>query len=128
MHALRVLEGYRGRCVQCDGHEAYDKLAKTVRPAGPWSLVHCRPHVRRRFVKRQEKDGSPIVGEALRRIAGHEVGAENRALLASLIANCRMCDVDRVSCLSDALRALLDNHPGSRIDDLMPWNCAVARR
>lgn len=58
--------------------------------------------------------------------AGHEVGAENWALLASLIANCKMCDVDPVSYLSDTLRALLDGHPGSRIDDLMPWNLDVA--
>lgn len=58
--------------------------------------------------------------------AGHEVGAENWALLASLIANCKMCDVDPVSYLSNTLRALLDGHPRSRIDDLMPWNFAVA--
>ncbi|KRS11124.1 transposase [Roseovarius atlanticus] len=58
--------------------------------------------------------------------AGHEVGAENWALLASLIANCKMCDVDPVSYLSDTLRALLDGHPRSRIDDLMLWNFAAA--
>ncbi|WP_373283083.1 transposase domain-containing protein, partial [Cribrihabitans marinus] len=28
--------------------------------------------------------------------------------------------------LSDTLRALLDGHPRSRIDDLMPWNFAAA--
>ena len=222
VHALRFLEGYRGRFVQCDGYEAYDKLTRVDRPEGPWTLVHCWTHARRRFVKRLEKDGSPIAEEALRQIAelyaveksvrglgpearlaarrelsapiiaafrpwleaqlsriprssklaedirytlarwpgltrfledgrleldtnpvenqirkialtrknalfaGHEVGAENWALLASLIANCKMCDVDPVSYLSDTLRALLDGHPRSRIDDLMPWNFAVA--
>lgn len=58
--------------------------------------------------------------------AGHEVGAENWALLASLIANCKMCDVDLVSYLSDTLRALLDGHLRSRIEELMPWTFAVA--
>ena len=37
-----------------------------------------------------------------------------------------MCDVDPVSYLSDTLRALLDVHPRSRIEELMPWNFAVA--
>ncbi|WP_348773109.1 transposase domain-containing protein [Leisingera sp. HS039] len=50
------------------------------------------------------------------------ISAENWALRASLIANCKMCDVDPVSCLSGTLRALLDGHPRSRIDDLMPRN------
>jgi len=53
--------------------------------------------------------------------AGHEVGAENWALLASRIANCKMCDVDPVRYLTATLRALLDGHPKSRIDELMPW-------
>jgi len=222
VHALRFLEGYRGQFVQCDGYEAYDKLTGLDRPEGPWQLVHCWTHVRRRFVKRLENDGSPIAEEALHQIAelysvektvrgatqgarlaaryefsapiiaafrpwleaqlsriprssrlaedirytlarwsgltrfledsqleldtnpvenqirkialtqknalcaGHEVGAENWALLASLIANCKMCDADPVSYLTDTLRALLDGHPRSRIDDLMPWNFSVA--
>src|SRR6056297_421877 len=83
---------------------------------------------------RLELDTNPVENQirkiALTRknalFAGHEVGAENWALLASLIANCKMCDVDPVSYLSDTLRALLDGHPRSRIEDLMPWNLAVA--
>ncbi|KID12329.1 transposase [Rhodobacteraceae bacterium PD-2] len=58
--------------------------------------------------------------------AGHEVGAENCAMLASLIANCKMSDVDPVRYLAEILRALLDGHPKSRIDELMPWNFASA--
>ena len=211
VHARRFLEGYRGRFVQCDGYDAYDKLTRVDRPEGPWTLVHCWTHARRRFVKRLEKDGSPIAEEALRQIAelyaiektvrgsapearlaarrelsapiieafrpwleaqlsripkssrlaedirytlahwsgltrfledgrleldtnpvenqirkialtrknalfaGHEVGAENWALLASFIANCKMGDVDPISDLTDTLQALLDGHPKSRI-------------
>ena len=219
---VRFLEGYRGQFVQCDGYDAYDKLTKVDRPEGPWTLVHCWTHARRRFVKRLEKDGSPIAEEALRQIAelyaiektvrgsapearlaarrelsapiieafrpwleaqlsripkssklaedirytlahwsgltrfledgrleldtnpvenqirkialtrknalfaGHEVGAENWALLASLIANCKMADVDPVRYLTNTLQALLDGHPKSRIDELMPWNFEAA--
>ena len=58
--------------------------------------------------------------------AGHEVGAENWALPASLISNCNMCDVDPVGYLTNTLQSLLDGHPQSRIDELMPWSFAVA--
>nr|WP_211242033.1 transposase [Roseivivax halodurans] len=53
--------------------------------------------------------------------AGHEVGAENRAMLASLIATCKMRDVNPVNYIAQTLRALLDGHPNSRIKALMPW-------
>ncbi|WP_394341565.1 IS66 family transposase [Rhodobacter sp. CZR27] len=69
VHALRFLEGYRGQFLQCDGFDAYGKLTEVVRPEGSWLLVHCWTHVRRRFVKRLQSDGSPIAEEALRQIA-----------------------------------------------------------
>ena len=83
---------------------------------------------------RLELDTNPVENQirkiALTRknalFAGHEVGAENWALLASLIANCKMGDVDPVGYLTDTLQALLDGHPKSRIDELMPWSFAVA--
>jgi len=217
-HALKFLEGYRGRFLQCDGYQAYDAPAALDRPEGPWQLVHCWTHVRRRFVKRLETDGSPIAEEALRQIAelyaieksvrgrspgtrlaarkelaapiiaafrpwleaqlsripnasklaedirytlgiwpglirfldngtleldtnpvenqirpialtrknalfaGHEVGAENWAMLASLVATCKMSDVNPVDYIAETLRAILDGHPKSRIEDLMPWH------
>ena len=217
IHATTFLAGYRGRFLQCDGYDAYDKLTALDRPEGPWQLVHCWTHVRRRFVKRLENDGSPIAQEALRQIAalyaietavrgkaadvrlaarrdlaapiiaafrpwleaqlsrlpkasklaedirytlglwpgltrflddgrleldtnavenqirpvaltrknalfaGHEVGAENWALLASLVATCKLSDVNPADYLAETLRALLDGHPKSRIEELMPW-------
>lgn len=54
--------------------------------------------------------------------AGHEVGAENWARLASLVATCKMSDVNPVTYLAETLRAILDGHPMSRIEDLMPWH------
>jgi hypothetical protein len=217
-HAVNVLTGYRGRFLQCDGYDAYDKVAALDRPEGRWQLVHCWAHVRRRFVKRMQSEGSPVAEEALRRIAllyaveaqvrgkppdvrlaarraasapvvialkhwleaqlsrlpkasqlaidiryalglwhgltrfledgrleldtnpvenqirpialtrknalfaGHEVGAGNWAMLASLVATCKMSDVDPVDFLAATLRAIIDGHPRSRIDDLMPWH------
>lgn len=53
--------------------------------------------------------------------AGHEVGAENWALLASLVATCKLNGVDPVAYLAATLRAILDGHPQSQIEDLMPW-------
>lgn len=217
-HAVRFLEGYRGRFLQCDGYQAYDAPAALDRPEGPWQLVHCWTHVRRRFVKRLEADGSPIAEAALRQIAelyaieksvrgrapevrlaarkelaapivtafrpwfdaqltrlpqasklaedirytlgiwpglirfledgrleldtnpvenqirpialtrknalfaGHEVGAENWATLASLVATCKISDVNPVDYIAKTLRAILDGHPKRRIEDLMPWH------
>ena len=53
--------------------------------------------------------------------AGHEVGAGNWALLASIVATCKLNDVNPVDYIADTLRAILDGHPQSRIDELMPW-------
>ena len=56
--------------------------------------------------------------------AGNEIGAENWAMLASLLATCKLSGVNPVDHLADTLRAILDGHPGSRIEDLMPWRYA----
>src|SRR3546814_8540771 len=53
--------------------------------------------------------------------AGHEVGAENWALLASIVATCKPNGVDPVAYITHTLTAIIDGHPQSRIDDLMPW-------
>lgn len=53
--------------------------------------------------------------------AGNEIGAENWAMLASPVATCKMSGVNPVDYLAETLRAILDGHPGSRIEDLMPW-------
>ena len=56
--------------------------------------------------------------------AGNETGAENWATLASLVATCKLSAVNPVDYLADTLRAILDGHPKSRIEDLMPWRYA----
>ena len=216
-HPLNFLAGYRGRFLQCDAYQSYNALTGIARDTGPWQLVYCWTHVRRRFVKRFESDGSPIAEEMLRQIAllyqieksvrgneadvrlaarrehaapiiaalkpwleaqlsripqksqlaedirytlghwpglirflddgaleldtnpvenqirpialtrknalfaGNVIGAENWAMLASLVATCKMSDVNPVEYLATTLRAILDGHPQSGIGDLMPW-------
>ena len=53
--------------------------------------------------------------------AGHEVGAENWALLASIVATCKLNDMNPTTYILDTLQAILDGHPQSRIEELMPW-------
>jgi len=216
-HAERFLHGFRGRFLQCDGYEGYDRLKRIERPQGPWVLVHCWSHLRRRFVKLVRNTKSPIAEAAVRQIAalyavdamvrgaspavrlaarkehsapivaalklwfekqlsiissgsrlaediryglahwegltrflddgrleldtnpvenairpicltrknalfaGHEVGAENWALLSSIVATCRLNDVNPVDYLAETLTAIINGHPQSRINDLMPW-------
>ncbi len=40
---------------------------------------------------------------------------------ASLIATCKMSDVNPIDFIARTLRAILDGHPRSQIEDLMPW-------
>jgi transposase len=217
VHAERFLEGFRGRFLQCDGYDGYELLTRVDRPQGPWTLVHCWSHLRRRFVKQMRNTRSPIAEAAVRQIAtlyaieasvrgmapavrlaarqaqaapivaalktwferqlsmissgstlaadiryalahwpglirylddgrlemdtnpvenairpvaltrknalfaGHEVGAENWALLASIVATCKLNDVNPVDYIAATLQAILDGHPQSRIEELMPW-------
>lgn len=52
---------------------------------------------------------------------GSEGGAENWALLASLVATCKLNDVNPAAYIAETLEAIIDGHPHSRIEDLMPW-------
>jgi hypothetical protein len=217
-HAERFLRGYRGRYLQCDGYDGYELLTRMKRDEGPWTLVHCWSHLRRRFVKLVRNTKSPIAETAVRHIAalyaieanvrghapearlaarkklsapigealkpwfekqlslissgstlagdiryalghwagltrfledgrfeldtnpvenairpvaltrknalfaGNEVEAENWALLASVVATCKLSDVDPVAYITKTLQAILEGHPQSRIEELMPWN------
>ncbi|MFA6207528.1 MAG: IS66 family transposase [Methylocystis sp.] len=221
-HAERFLHGYRGRYLQCDGYDGYELLTRIQRDEGPWTLVHCWSHLRRRFVKLMRNTKSPIAETAVRHIAalyaieadirghapearlatrkklsapivealkpwfekqlslissgstlatdiryalnhwagltkfledgrleldtnpvenairpvaltrknalfaGHEVGAQNWALLASIVATCKLNNLDPVAYIAKTLQAILDGHPQSRIDELMPWSFVAA--
>ena len=42
-------------------------------------------------------------------------------MLASLVATCKMSNVNPVDYIAATLRAILDGHPQSGIEDLIPW-------
>ena len=42
-------------------------------------------------------------------------------MLASLVATCKMAEVNPVNYIAATLCSILDGHPQSRIEDLMPW-------
>jgi len=54
--------------------------------------------------------------------AGHDAGAENWALLASIVAACKLSNVNPAAYIAETLRAILDGHAKSQIEALMPWN------
>lgn len=54
--------------------------------------------------------------------AGHDTGAQNWAMIASLIETCKLNAVDPHAWLTATLRAIVNGHKQSDIDALLPWN------
>ncbi len=57
---------------------------------------------------------------------GFEVGAQNWALPASIVATCKLNDVDPVAYIANTLQAILDGYPQSGLEKLMPWSFVSA--
>jgi len=53
--------------------------------------------------------------------AGHDLGAENWAVLASLIETCKWHDVNPEAWLADVLSRLVNGWPNRRLAELTPW-------
>ena len=54
--------------------------------------------------------------------AGHDAGAQNWAMIASLIETCKLNGVDPHTWLTATLTAIAQGHKQSVIDALLPWN------
>jgi transposase len=54
--------------------------------------------------------------------AGSDGGGERWAVVCSLIETAKLNNVEPYAYLNDVLQRLVDGHPMSRIDDLLPWN------
>lgn len=68
-HAGEILAGFDGT-IQVDAYGGYGRLARKTRTGGaPLTLAFCWSHGRRKLIAAKPKAGSPIVDEALRRIA-----------------------------------------------------------
>lgn len=57
--------------------------------------------------------------------AGHDAGAENWAVIASLIETCKLNGVDPQTWLANTLTAIVNGHKQSQINNLLPWNYAA---
>ena len=53
--------------------------------------------------------------------AGSDGGAEHWAVIASLIETCKLIGVDPHAYLADIITRIVNGHPQSRIDELLPW-------
>ena len=53
--------------------------------------------------------------------AGSDGGAEHWAVIASLIDTCKLNNVEPLGYLADVLTRIVNGHPNSQIDELLPW-------
>ena len=54
--------------------------------------------------------------------AGHDVGARNWAMIASLIETAKLNKVEPHAYLTNTLQAIVAGHKQSDIEQLLPWN------
>jgi transposase len=59
--------------------------------------------------------------------AGSDGGAEHWAVIASLIETCKLSGVEPYRYLVDVITRIVDGHPNSRLDDLLPWAYPATR-
>lgn len=53
--------------------------------------------------------------------AGSDGGGEHWAIIASLVETCKLNGVDPHAYIAETLTKIVNDHPNSAIDDLMPW-------
>jgi transposase len=58
--------------------------------------------------------------------AGSDGGGEHWAIIASLIETCKLCDIEPRNYLTDVITKVVNDHPNSKIDDLLPWAYSAA--
>jgi transposase len=69
-----------------------------------------------------ERTMRPIaLGRKNHLFAGSDGGGAHWAVIASLVATCKLNGVDPEAYLADVLTRLVNRHPQSRIDELLPW-------
>ena len=58
--------------------------------------------------------------------AGSDDGGEHWAIIASLIETCKLGGIDPQTYIADVITRIVNGHPNSRIDELLPWAYAPA--
>ena len=59
--------------------------------------------------------------------AGSDGGGEHWAVIASLIETCKLNGVDPYAYLAAVISKIVNGHPNSRIDELLPWAYPAAQ-
>ena len=92
VHAHSLLGGYSG-ILQCDGYDAYKRVAQSKPDGSAITLVFCWSHVRRGFYDLAKTGTAPVASEALRRIAAlYEIEARARGKPAAIRLAIRQAD------------------------------------
>ena len=110
-YAAEILNGFNGT-IQVDAYGGYTALGTSKRMGGkPLKLAYCWSHGRRALIKAQPKSGSPIVDEALLRIAAlYRIETDIRGLPP------------------DDRRAVRQERSRPLVDDFFAWLTAQAAR
>ena len=58
--------------------------------------------------------------------AGSDGGGEHWAVIASLIETCKLNAINPQTYLADVITKIVNGHPNSQIDDLLPWAYSAA--
>jgi len=58
----------------------------------------------------------------IERLAGSDGGADRWAIVRSLVETAKLIGVEPFAYLHDVPQRMLEGHPASRRDDLLPWN------
>ena len=110
-YATQILNGFNGT-IQVDAYGGYTHLSKRDRKGGkPLKLAFCWAHGRRRLIKAAPQKGSPIVDEALVRIAA----------LYKIEANIRGAAPEHRQLMRQKLSKPL-------VDEFFAWLAAQSRR
>jgi transposase len=59
--------------------------------------------------------------------AGSDGGGEHWAVIASLIETCKLNGIDPYAYLADVITRIVNGHPNSRLDELLPWTYHAAQ-
>jgi len=60
--------------------------------------------------------------------AGSDGGGEHWAVIASLIETCKLIGLEPHAYLTDVITRIVNGHPNSRIDELLPWDYPIASK
>lgn len=82
-------------------------------------LIDGRVEIDNNFVERTIRPIALNRKNAL--FAGHDAGAENWAIIASLIETCKLNAVNPFAYLTSTLTAIVNGHKQRQVDDLLPW-------